>query len=126
MDRVRMRILGRVAAKWGENPHRRRGQGSSAMFVSRGLGGPNMSLNRGRGMGSRLIFRPRAGRCPSGDASRQSERARQHAQAWKSGESRHGENRRKARVGGVKAPLRIILGARENSDGVNLRVRTKN
>ena|SRR6266571_6104481 len=126
MDRVRMRILGRVAAKWGENPHRRRGQGSSAMFVSRGLVGPNMSLNRGRGKGSGLIFPHRASPCPSRDASRQSERACLYAQAWKSGESRHGENRMKTRVGEVKASLRPILGARENRDGVNLCVRTKN
>lgn len=124
MDRVRMRILGVVAAKWGENPHRRRGQGSSAMFVSRGLVGPNMSLNRGRGKGSGLIFPHRASLCPSRDASRQAERARQHAQVWKSGESRYGENRMKARAGGVQAPLRPILGAREKRDGVNLCVRT--
>ena len=124
MDRVRMRILGVVAAKWGENPHRRRGQGSSAMFVSRGLVGPKMSLNRGRGKGSGLIFPHRASPCPSRDASGQFECARQHIQAWNSGESRHGENRKKAPAGGALAPLRTILGAREKRDGVNLCVRT--
>ena len=56
MDRVRIRMLAGVAAKIGENPIRRRGQGSSAMFVSRGLADPKAPLNRSRQMGSRLIF----------------------------------------------------------------------
>ncbi len=34
MDRARMRIPLIVAAKWGENPHHRKGKVSSAMFVS--------------------------------------------------------------------------------------------
>lgn len=36
-----------VAAKSGENPLRRRGKGSSTMFVSRGLVEPKAALNRG-------------------------------------------------------------------------------
>lgn len=35
-----------VAAKGGENPSRRRGKGSSTMFVSRGLVDPKAVLNR--------------------------------------------------------------------------------
>ena len=56
MDRARIWMLVGVAAKIGENPIRRRGQGSSAMFVSRGLADPKTTLNRSRRMGSRLIF----------------------------------------------------------------------
>jgi len=36
MDRVPSKILGGVAAKTGENPVRRRGQGSTATFIRRG------------------------------------------------------------------------------------------
>ena len=43
MDRVPTRILVRVAAKYGENPYRRRGKGSLAMFVSQGLVDPKVS-----------------------------------------------------------------------------------
>jgi hypothetical protein len=46
VDRVCIRIMVGVAAKNGENPFRRRGQGSSAMFVSRGLADPKLLLNR--------------------------------------------------------------------------------
>ena len=46
MDRVRITIMVGVAAKGGENPPRRRGQGSSTMFVSRGLVDPKTALNR--------------------------------------------------------------------------------
>ena len=46
MDRVETKILVAVAAKSGENPDRRMGQGSSAMFVSRGSVGPKTYLNR--------------------------------------------------------------------------------
>ena len=46
MDRVETKILVAVAAKSGENPDRRKGQGSSAMFVSRGSVGPKTYLNR--------------------------------------------------------------------------------
>ena len=45
MDRVETKILVAVAAKSGENPDRRKGQGSSAMFVSRGLVGPKTYRN---------------------------------------------------------------------------------
>ena len=51
-----MRIQERVAAKCGENPHHRRGQGSSAMIVSRGLAGPKDILNRDIRKGNALIF----------------------------------------------------------------------
>ena len=51
-----MRVLGRVAAQCGENPHRRRGQGSSALFISRGLAGPKVILNRDDRKGIALIF----------------------------------------------------------------------
>ena len=46
----------KVAAKSGENPDRRRGQGSAAMFISRGSVGPKAYLNRVGRKGSRLIF----------------------------------------------------------------------
>jgi hypothetical protein len=46
VDRVGTKILVVVAAKSGENPDRRMGQGSSAMFVSRGSVGPKTYLNR--------------------------------------------------------------------------------
>ena len=46
MDRVETKILVAVAAKSGENPDRRKGQGSSAMFVSRGSVGPKTYPNR--------------------------------------------------------------------------------
>ena len=46
MDRAGTKILVAVAAKSGENPDRRKGQGSSAMFVSRGSVGPKTYLNR--------------------------------------------------------------------------------
>jgi len=45
VDRVRIRIMVGVAAKNGENPFRRRGQVSSAMFVGRGLADPKSYLN---------------------------------------------------------------------------------
>ena len=51
-----MRVLGRVAAQCGENPHHRRGQGSSALFISRGLAGPKTILNRNCRKGMMLIF----------------------------------------------------------------------
>jgi hypothetical protein len=40
----------------GEKPIRRRGQGSSTMFVSRGLVDPKVVLNRSYRKGSWLIF----------------------------------------------------------------------
>ncbi len=100
-----MRILGGVAAKCGENPHRRRGQGSSAMLVSRGLVGPKCSPNRRTRKGSRLIFL--------------------HAiQPLKSPECRNGEKGTNAGVGPQGLPL--IRGAREKDVGVNPFNRTKN
>ncbi|PTD94680.1 hypothetical protein C9439_01370 [archaeon SCG-AAA382B04] len=45
MDRVGTRIPAVVAAKSGENPDHRKNQGSSAMFVSRGLAGPKTNRN---------------------------------------------------------------------------------
>ena len=51
-----MRVLGRVAAQCGENPHRLINQGSSALFISRGLAGPKVNLNRIDRKGMTLIF----------------------------------------------------------------------
>ena len=51
-----MMIPVKVAAKIGENPIRRRGKGSSTMFVSRGLVDPKTALNLSSRKGSRLIF----------------------------------------------------------------------
>ena len=51
-----MRVLGRVAAQCGENPHRLIDQGSSALFISRGLAGPKVILNRNDRKGNALIF----------------------------------------------------------------------
>jgi hypothetical protein len=51
-----MRVLGRVAAQCGENPHRLINQGSSALFISRGLAGPKVILNRNDRKGMTLIF----------------------------------------------------------------------
>ncbi len=59
-----MRILVGVAAKCGENPHRRRGQGSSAMFVSRGLVGPKAFPNRGRSKGKQVNIPAPCGSLP--------------------------------------------------------------
>ena len=51
-----MNILVIVGSEQGENPCRRKGKGSLAMFVSQGLVGPNPSRTRERGKGKRLIF----------------------------------------------------------------------
>lgn len=45
MDRAEPQILAVVAADPGENPGHRRGKGSSATFVSRGLVDPKATLN---------------------------------------------------------------------------------
>ena len=119
-----MRILGGVAAKCGENPHRRRGQGSSAMLVSRGLVGPKCSPNRRTRKGSRLIFLHRADPCPTSDASRQAESSSLAIQPSKSPECRNGEKGMHAGVGAQALPL--IRGAREKGVGVNPCDRTKN
>src|SRR5205823_12537826 len=119
-----MRILGGVAAKRGENPHRRRGQGSSAMLVSRGLVGPKCSPNRRTRKGSGLIFPHRADPCPMPDASRQAESPCLAIQPLKSPECRHGEKGTNAGVGAQALPL--IRGACEKGVGVNPCDRTKN
>ena len=56
MDRVPSKILGGVAAKTGENPVRRRGQGSTATFIRRGLVEPKRVLNRHSRTETQLIF----------------------------------------------------------------------
>ena len=55
----------RVAAKYGENPYRRRGKGSLAMFVSQGLVDPKVTLNRSYRKGNRLILLYRQDLCLS-------------------------------------------------------------
>ena len=54
MDRVETKILVAVAAKSGENPDRRKGQGSSAMSVSRGLVGPKAYPNESTSNGKQV------------------------------------------------------------------------
>ena len=56
MDRVPSKILGGVAAKTGENPVRRRGQGSTTTFIRRGLVEPKRVLNRHSRKETQLIF----------------------------------------------------------------------
>ena len=56
MDRVPSKILGGVAAKTGENPVRRRGQGSTATIIRRGLVEPKRVLNRHSRTEIQLIF----------------------------------------------------------------------
>lgn len=58
VDLADLRILAGVATKMGENPIRRKDEGSSAMFVNRGLGGPKCCFNMATRKGSRLIFLP--------------------------------------------------------------------
>src|SRR5256886_17500089 len=95
-----MRILGVVAAKCGENPHRRRGQGSLAMLVSRGLVGPKCSPNRRTRKGSRLIFLHRAEPQPTTEALRYAGAPCLVTQPFKAPGSRHGEEVTKAGAGG--------------------------
>ena len=61
MEPLRVQIPAVVAAKRGGNPRRRKGQGSPAMFVSRGSAGPNRALNRCPGRGNGLTFPCRGG-----------------------------------------------------------------
>ncbi len=61
MEPFRVLIPAVVAAKRGGNPRRRKGQGSPAMFVSRGLAGPNRALNWCPGRGNGLTFPCRGG-----------------------------------------------------------------
>jgi hypothetical protein len=56
MDWVPSKILGGVAAKTGENPVRRRGQGSTATFIRRGLVEPKRVLSRHSRKETQLIF----------------------------------------------------------------------
>ena len=44
----------RVAAKYGENPYRRRGKGSLAMFVSQGLVDPKAGRKSSRSKGKQV------------------------------------------------------------------------
>ena len=93
MDRVETKILVAVAAKSGENPDRRKGQGSSAMFVSRGSVGPKTYLNRSTPNGKQVnIPVPFNNKT---DASGYVKRSRQDVQAQKSAESRNGEKQTK-------------------------------
>jgi hypothetical protein len=61
VDRPGVQIPVVVTAKRGENPLRRRGQGSLALVVSQGLAGPKADPNRVGRKGNRLIFRCRRG-----------------------------------------------------------------
>src|SRR5947207_13854764 len=119
-----MRILGGVAAKCGENPHRRRGQGSSAMLVSRGLVGPKCSPNRRTRKGSRLIFLHRADPCPTSDASRQAESFSLAIERSKSPQCRNGEKGLNARVG--PQGRQLIRGASPEGGGATPWDRPKN
>lgn len=94
MDRAGTKILVAVAAKSGENPDRRKGQGSSAMFVSRGSVGPKTYLNRSTPNGKQVnIPVPFSIKT---DASGYVRRPRQDVQSSKPVESRNGENQAKA------------------------------
>jgi hypothetical protein len=93
VDRVETKILVVVAAKSGENPDRRMGQGSSAMFVSRGSVGPKTYLNRSTPNGKQVnIPVPVSIKT---NASGYIEHLRQGVQASKPAESRNGENQAK-------------------------------
>ena len=94
MDRVETKILVAVAAKSGENPDRRMGQGSSAMFVSRGSVGPKTYLNRSTPNGKQVNI-PVPFNIKT-DASGYVQRPRQGVQACNSAESRNGEKQMKA------------------------------
>ena len=94
MDRAETKILVAVAAKSGENPDRRMGQGSSAMFVSRGSVGPKTYLNRSTPNGKQVNI-PVPFNIKT-DASGYVRRSCLDAQACKSAESRNGEKQIKA------------------------------
>lgn len=94
MDRAETKILVAVAAKSGENPDRRMGQGSSAMFVSRGSVGPKTYLNRSTPNGKQVNI-PVPFNIKT-DASGYVRRSCLDAQACKSAESRNGEKQMKA------------------------------
>jgi hypothetical protein len=90
VDRAETKILVAVAAKSGENPDRRMGQGSSAMIVSRGSVGPktypNQSTPNGKQVNIPVPFSVKT------NASGYVEHPRQGVQSSKSAESRNGEN----------------------------------
>ena len=54
MEPFRVLIPAVVAAKRGGNPRRRKGQGSPATIVGRGLAGPNWMRNTTSGKGKRV------------------------------------------------------------------------
>ena len=94
MDRAETKILVAVAAKSGENPDRRKGQGSSAMFVSRGSVGPKTYLNRSTPNGKQVnIPVPFSNKTNTSGYVR---RSCLDVQASKSAESRNGEKQAKA------------------------------
>ena len=94
MDRAGTKILVAVAAKSGENPDRRMGQGSSAMFVSRGSVGPKTYLNRSTPNGKQVnIPVPFSIKT---NTSGYVKRPCLGVQAYKSAESRNGEKQTKA------------------------------
>ncbi len=90
MDRAETKILVAVAAKSGENPDRRMGQGSSAMIVSRGSVGPktypNQSTPNGKQVNIPVPFSVKT------NAFGYVKHLRQGVQSLKSAESRNGEN----------------------------------
>jgi hypothetical protein len=94
VDRAETKILVAVAAKSGENPDRRKGQGSSAMFVSRGSVGPKVypkgSTSKGKQVNIPVPVSNNA------NASGYVEHPRQDVQALKSAESRNGEKQTNA------------------------------
>ena len=94
MDRARIRIMVGVAAKNGENPDRRMGQGSSAMFVSRGSVGPKTYLNRSTPNGKQVNI-PVPFNIKT-NTSGYVRRSCLDVQAYKSAESRNGEKQMKA------------------------------
>ena len=93
MDHAETKILVAVAAKSGENPDRRMGQGSSAMFVSRGSVGPktypNQSTPNGKQVNIPVPFNNKT------NTFGYAEHSCLDVQAQKSVESRNGENRAK-------------------------------
>lgn len=94
MDRAGTKILVAVAAKSGENPDRRMGQGSSAMFVSRGSVGPKTYLNRSTPNGKQVNI-PVPFNIKT-DTSGYVRHSCLDVQACKSAESRNGEKQMKA------------------------------
>lgn len=94
MDHAGTKILVAVAAKSGENPDRRKGQGSLATIVSQGLVGPKVCRNSSTSNGKQVNIPVPPG--TKTDASGYVRHPRQGVQAPKSAESRHGEKRTNA------------------------------